>query len=136
MKTYIPTSPFRRPAPVTPLPAPKLTAMSVCRVSRKGLPRCLPGIMAAMLLSSCAREFRNAQGVIVARLPDDGTKCSFSYADAAGTRINWTADRSMLSTVARANWKGLERTLGTVGPMLRPEAAVGTIVPLLGREGL
>lgn len=134
MKTYTPTSPYRRPAPDKPLPAPKLTAMSVCRVSRRGLPRCLP--LLALLLCSCAREFRNAQGVLVARLPDDQTKCSFSYADAVGTRINWTTERSTLSTVSRANWKGLERTVGTVGPMLRPEAAVGTIVPLLGREGL
>lgn len=136
MTPHIPTSPFRRPAPDKPLPAPKLKDMSVCRVSRKGLPRCLPGIVAALLLSSCAREFRNASNVVVARLPDDQGKCHFSYADAAGTRINWSAERSTLSTVSRANWKGLERTVGTVGPMLRPEAAVGTIVPLLGREGL
>lgn len=66
--------------------------------------------------------------------PNDATLVNYAGYDSAGRKHTLTMARHAPSVNQRALFKGLERVVGTVGPLVRPEAAAGALVPLLGRE--
>lgn len=92
-------------------------------------------LLCILLLTSCQTRVSDPlTGKPMFICPNDATAVAYSGFDSAGRRHTLTMARHAPSANQRALFKGLERVVGTVGPIVRPEAAAGALVPLLGRE--